>query len=501
MPSRPTTRWQVSGYRFLVRRMEHALVRRDVRMLHDPMRSQSRAYSAGLILGVVALAGCAVLALLKPQGSIGTSKILMGKDSGQIYAVIDGTVHPALNLASARLAVGSSESPASVKESQLSSMPMGPLIGIPGAPNLLTFDSSGKGHTWTICDEQKNDGSDTVTNTAIAGDLTLGDKDSTLPKGSALLVQGRDATYLIYDNKRAKVNINDRRVTDALNITGVVPRPISEGLLNSVPEVLPIEAPQITDEGGMPTTPVANFRNGDVVKLTTDNQYFVVLSNGIQQISPLTADIIRNSNPTAGNGSLQPYDRSQANIVNTLPVQDYPDTAPTIVDSKDQPVDCLSWKPLQNTDQSSSSMHATLSLVTGRNLPIPDNARPVRLAQADGNDGTLASQFYTTPGTGMLVQTTGIEPDSQRKDATFYINDTGVRYGIKDDDSAKALGMDTSKAKPESAPWPIVGLLASGPALGRQDAMVAHDGVTPDANPAKNLVKSTSDTSASSSSN
>src|SRR5262245_9177206 len=99
MPSRPTTRWQVSGYRFLVRRMVHALVRRDVRMLHGPMRSQSRAYTAGLILGVVALAGCAVLALLKPQGTIGNSKILMGKESGQIYAVIDGTVHPALNLA------------------------------------------------------------------------------------------------------------------------------------------------------------------------------------------------------------------------------------------------------------------------------------------------------------------------------------------------------------------------------------------------------------------
>src|SRR5262249_12141360 len=156
---------------------------------------------------------------------------------------------------------------------------------------------------------------------------------------------------------------------------------------------------------------------------------------------------------------------------------DYPDTKPTIVDPKDQPVDCLSWKPLQNTDQSSGSLHAALSLITGRNLPIPDNAKPVRLAQADTNDGTLASQFYTTPRTGMLVQTTGIEADSQRKDATFYISDTGVRFGIKNDDSAKALGMDSAKAKPEPAPWPIVGLLASGPALGRQDAMVAHDGV------------------------
>ena len=67
MPSKPTTRWQISGYNFLVRRMEHALVRRDVRMLHDPMRSQVRAYVVGLVLAVMVLAGCGVLALLRPQ--------------------------------------------------------------------------------------------------------------------------------------------------------------------------------------------------------------------------------------------------------------------------------------------------------------------------------------------------------------------------------------------------------------------------------------------------
>ncbi|MFF3566650.1 type VII secretion protein EccB [Nocardia jiangxiensis] len=489
MPSRPTTRWQVSGYRFLVRRMEHALVRRDVRMLHDPMRSQSRAYTVGLILGVVALAGCAVLALLKPQGTIGNSKILMGKESGQIYAVIDGTVHPALNLASARLAVGDASSPASVKESQLSSKPMGALIGIPGAPSLLTFDSSGNGRQWTVCDELKTDGTNTLTSTAIAGGLTLGDKGSKLPKNSALLVQGKDGIYLIYDNKRARVSM-DRSVTDALGITGETPRPISQGLLNSIPEVLSIVAPTITDPGG--TSALADHRNGDVVQLGTDNQYFVALENGIQQISPLTADIIRNSNPTAGNGQISPYGRTHTPIVNTLPVQDYPDTAPKIVESKDQPVECMSWKPLNSADKSDGSMHAELSLVTGHALPIPDGSKPVRLAQADNSGSDKADQFYTTPGTGILVQTTGIEPDSQRKDAVFFISDTGVRYGLKDADAEKALGMDSAKTKYEPAPWPIVGLLASGPTLSRQDAMVAHDGVAPDANPARTLVSPTS---------
>ncbi len=113
----------------------------------------------------------------------------------------------------------------------------------------------------------------------------------------------------------------------------------------------------------------------------------------------------------------------------------------------------------------------------------------MQLAQADGTGANVA-QFYTKPGSGMFVQTTGIEPDSQRKDSMFYIADTGVRYGIKDADAQKALGMDSEHATPGPAPWPIVGLLPGGPALGRQEAMAAHDGVAPDASPAKQLVQS-----------
>ena len=46
----PTTRLHVSGYRFLVRRMEHALVRGDTRMLDDPQRAQSLSFAAGGLL-------------------------------------------------------------------------------------------------------------------------------------------------------------------------------------------------------------------------------------------------------------------------------------------------------------------------------------------------------------------------------------------------------------------------------------------------------------------
>ncbi|MBF6144903.1 type VII secretion protein EccB [Nocardia nova] len=497
MPSKPTTRWQVSGYRFLVRRMEHALVRRDVRMLHDPMRSQSRAYAAGLVLGVVALAGCGVLALLRPQGSIGDNKILLGKDSGAVYAVIDGVVHPSLNLASARLAVGEPAKAVSIKESELSKKPRGALIGIPGAPSSLNFDSNGKGRAWSICDELKNDGSRELTTTVLAGDPSLGSKATKLDSGKALLVQGRDAAYLIYDNQRARVDMNDPKVTEALKIRGMTPRPISAGLLNAVPEVLPITPPKIVDPGGTPAYSLSNHRIGDVVHVDTKDQYYVVLHDGLQPISPLTADIIRNSNPTASeNPEISQYDSTQAPPSNDLPVQQYPTSAPAIVDSKDQPVECMSWKPLSGAaEKADGSKRAELAVLTGHSLPIPDSAQTTPLAQADGS-GPNVDAFYSTPGSGFFVQTTGIEADSQRRDSMFFIADTGVRYGIKDAAAQKALGMDADKAKPELAPYQIVGLLAAGPTLGRQEAMVAHDGVAPDPNPAKQLVRSKQDQSA-----
>ncbi|MBF6349349.1 MULTISPECIES: type VII secretion protein EccB [Nocardia] len=481
MPSKPTTRWQISGYNFLVRRMEHALVRRDVRMLHDPMRSQVRAYVVGLVLAVVVLAGCGVLALLRPQDKVGDNKILIGKESGAVYVVLNDVVHPALNLASARLAAGEAPDAVIVKESEVGKKARGPLIGIPGAPGAIHFDSEGKGRQWTICDVLKNDGSADRTTSVLAGGLELGAKASAMEPGKALLVQGDNHTYLVYDNKRARVDMNDRPVTDALNITGATPRPVSEGLINSIPEVLPLIAPPIADPGGVPGYEIGGHRIGEVVQVgSSEDEYHVVLADGLQQVSPLTAEIIRNSNPqTSSNYTIDQVQRTHADVSSALQVQTYPATAPSVLDAMDRPVSCLSWQPIPEAGENTGT-RAELQVITGVSLPLADQAKLVPLAQADGS-GQNVDSTYIAPGTGAYVQTTGIEPDSRRKDSIFYIADTGVRFGIKNADAAKALGMPE---KAEPAPWPIVGLLAAGPSLGREGALVAHDGVAPDQSPA-----------------
>ncbi|WP_433661745.1 type VII secretion protein EccB [Nocardia sp. CA-128927] len=494
MPSKPTTRWQVSGYRFLVRRMEHALVRRDVRMLHDPMRSQSRAFAAGLVLAIVVLAGCGVLALLRPQDKIGSSKILIGKESGGVYVMLDDVVYPTLNLASARLAAGDASKPAIVKESELGKKPRGQLIGIPGAPGSLIFDKAGKGRAWTVCDSLKTDGSDDRTTSVLIGDLDLGDKAAPMVKDKALLVKGKDATYLVWNNTRARVDMNDPYVTGPLKIRGATPRPISEGLLNAIPEVNPIMPPKIDDPGGIPNGySINNLKIGTVVQRAgKEDQNYVLLRDGLQQINPLTAEIIRVSqrNPDHGTAvsdnevTLPPPSKA-------LRVDTYPATAPTIVQPNSRPVSCLSWQPIAGAAGNSDvAVRANLSVIDATDLPMPKSAKLVSLAQADGK-GDNVDSVYFKPGSGAFVQTTGIEPDSRRKDSMFYVSDTGVRYGIKNSDAAKALGMDAeSGVTPEPAPWPIVGLLAGGPTMGREEAMVAHDGIAPDPSPAKQPVAS-----------
>ena len=76
MSTNPTTTSQVQAYRFVLRRMESALVRRDAVMLHEPMRHHLRATAVGLILAVLGLAAFFVLGRLHPTSeTLGVSAI------------------------------------------------------------------------------------------------------------------------------------------------------------------------------------------------------------------------------------------------------------------------------------------------------------------------------------------------------------------------------------------------------------------------------------------
>lgn len=97
MPLNLSNRDQNSGHLFYKRRLRAAITRFSVRMKHDDRKQQ-----AALALSIVfVLLGCGWMALLhfmKPAGLAGRSAIVGNRDTGAVYARIDGRLYPALNL-------------------------------------------------------------------------------------------------------------------------------------------------------------------------------------------------------------------------------------------------------------------------------------------------------------------------------------------------------------------------------------------------------------------
>jgi type VII secretion protein EccB len=489
MPAQVTTRAQVNGYRFLIRRLEHALIRGDSRMIHDPMRGQTRALIVGLVIAILITGACGVMAFFKPAPNMGDAQILLSKSSGAAFVRIGDRVHPVLNLASARLIVGKNDSPKDVDDKFLNTVPRGPMVGIIGAPTSIRGADNLSMSSWTVCDTwqtpgaTETTGSATLQTTVLANDPVLDGDVRAADPAQAVLTEVGGRTYLIYDGVRAPIDLSDVVVVNGLHLQGAPLRPMSLGLLNAFPLVDPI-TPVTIDGVGEPSAVVGpDYAIGSIVK-TVDSrgqQLYVVLRDGLQPISAATADIIRYGEADAARASareIAPAVVAGVPVVHRLPVDHYPTVSPQIVAPNSAPVLCMGWQ------RTNAAVPATVRLIVGHKLPVPAGAEAVRLATTDGSGPGLDS-VYMTPGSGEYVQATGVEPGSQSTGPLFYLSDTGLRYHIKDLPTADALGVAGVKApgqqsaSPQSAPWPVLSLMPRGPELSQEAALVAHDGVAP----------------------
>ncbi|WP_189034909.1 type VII secretion protein EccB [Nocardia rhizosphaerihabitans] len=464
MPAQLTTRAQVNGYRFLLQRYTHAMVRRDVRMLHDPMRIQFRSMITGIVLAVLVVAGCAILSFLRPQGQVGDAKIVMGSGSGALYAVVDGRLHPVLNLASARLITGSGESPTSVKDAKLSSMPRGPLLGIPGAPSALPGSADSGRSDWTLCEEAGAG----LHSTVLAGPARLGPRTRVAGRDEAVLAARDGIPYLVYGGKHARVDMGNEAIVSALpQLRAIRPRPIGAGLLNATVAVPDLAVPEIPKVGLPSAIRGGEIAIGTVIRVhdVGGQSSYVVLADGLQRISAFTAQVLRTSN-SLGHTSIPLFSPDAIRgipIVDTLPVQHFPADDLTIVSTETDPIVCAAWT------RGNGEQAARLQVLLGSALPMAAGTAPMPLVASQG-----AGAAYLPASTGEFIQATGIEPDSTRRDALFYVTDTGVRFGIPDLATAAVLGL----AQPKPAPWQIVSQLPGGPMLDRSSALVARDIVT-----------------------
>ncbi|WP_280269056.1 type VII secretion protein EccB [Nocardia wallacei] len=490
MPAQLTTRAQVNGYRFLLRRLDHALIRRDVRMLHDPMRSQTRSLLVGAVLGILIVAGAAILAFLRPQGAIGDQLIVSGKQSGALYVVVhsqDGStrLHPVLNLASARLITGSNAAPHAVADNKLNDFARGPLLGIPGAPAALPGSGQGDSSHWALCETLGGSARSATggTTTVVAGEPELGDRIQVTSADSALLVRHDDKTYLIYDGKRAEVDTTNSVMSRSLGLSAARPRPVGAGFIGATSEVPPLAPPQIARAGQPGPGPLSKIPVGGIISVPSltragQPEMFVVLENGVQPVTPFAAQVIRNANSQGMSdvATVTPDVLDEVPQVRTLRVDQFPVQVPKLLVTDDNPVACVSWSKTPGTGTSAvegPSERAAVSILAGTRLPIGGSAKPVELVTADGT-GDRVDTVYLPPGSGEFVQATGMESGSTRRDSLFYVADNGIRYGVPDLATADVLGLGN---KPRLAPWAIVGQLVPGPTLTPKEALTSHDSV------------------------
>jgi type VII secretion protein EccB len=483
------TRHQVTGWRFVMRRIASGVALHDTRMLVDPLRTQTRAVLMGVLLVVTALVGCFVFSLIRPNGSAANNAVLADRSTAALYVRVGEQLHPVLNLTSARLIVGRPVNPTTVKSTELDRFPRGNLIGIPGAPERMV-QSTAKDANWTVCDAVSGPATG-VTVIAGAPDSS-GARAAALNAGHAVLVRNPTSTWLLWDGRRSRIDLADHAVTGALGLGSDIPapRPIAVGLFNAIPEAPSLSAPAIPDAGSPPRFPMpVSAPIGAVVQshALEGTLYYAVLPDGLQPISPVLAAILRNSNSY---GLDQPP-RLGADQVAKLPVSRmldagrYPDQRISLVDAAHDPVTCAHWSKLAGATTNS------LTLLTGSALPVPEAVHTEDLVGA-GTGGT-ANRVALPAGTGYFTATVGQNAASPAAGSLFWISDTGVRYGIDNEGgtnapakTAEVLGLNPP-ATP--IPWSMLSLFAPGPTLSRADALLAHDGLAPDTRPGRSAAQ------------
>lgn len=467
MPTDPTTTSQVQAYRFMLRRMQSALVRKDAVMLHDPMRTHLRASSVGLIVGVLGLAAFFVVGLFKPASQVQAGDIVNVKGTARVYVVAytedqPRLLVPVLNETSARLlyaALGHGTNPPRTKSVEAPALADLPLhaepTGQPGWPQTLPEPEHLVHGGWSVCDtaaDQRDAGSGSALSTTVVLGLEPGRE---LDAAEALLVSGPDGShYLVWGGHRLPVDMTESGITRPYALENVAARPVSASLINAIPAGKELRLPEIPDAGAGSTFEQLSGRKiGDVVQVERagqDDTYYLVLREGVQEVLPAVADLIRFSSRTSTD-----FVRASVSGVPPAPVpldfSHLPGKVPTVLTTPENLVACLVWRDPNRSPV--ISVDTDLQSLGGKEIEVPG-------ATADQSQRVLIK----SGAQGALVR--GVVPGQPSHAGLIWLVTEGRRYHVPNLEVAHVLGY--READPVPAPDAILRLVESGPALDPQ---------------------------------
>lgn len=529
MPSTPTTKSQVQAYRFVLRRMQSALVRKDAVMLHDPMRTHSRATVVGVCLAGLGLLGFLIWGILSPKPKAPNDDgIIIGKPSGQVYVLLakpSKKLIPVFNLASARLLLEAQkregaekeggggagqqapsgpvevEAPQVIDDNELRDIPKERKAGIAEGPELLPSADQRVGPPWTVCDQAQLDRDAADPNvdenvpteknaktTVMAGVEELG---QLLEQRESLLVRldvdspnmkpEDQPAYLVYRTPgsanlpntsavRAEVDLSDPAVRAALDLNDVEPREISVGLLNAIPEKPELTVPRIP---GFEETSKVDLDDPDLRKV--GSVFEVQRAGGQSEYWVVHRDGLEKVKETTAD--LLRFQKSLDEEIKVVSPDVIPDVAqPDEIKDQtfpEQATEVLlprNWPVAclswKTTGEGENREEATAVYIGKK---IPGDPKPVEISTPSA-DGIRIDYFYMPPGRGAVTRQATSKADFDTGQITL-ISDRGIKYGIPDAETAAILGLDDQLPAPRN----IIQLLPDGSSLSVDEVEQSYD--------------------------
>lgn len=475
MAGESPTKWQAQAYRFGVRRLESAVSDGDPLLRGDRLRRRLNiSLIISFVLAVLILGGFTVYGFISPAPKIGNAAVVIDDETGGVFVSRDGRLYPAMNLASALLAAGrgqsgnSAPSRTTVDTDAIGKQPRGPLLGIPGAPDVLPSGSKLVASQWTVCDSTTVNSAlppksaPTVETTAILGDAepVVGEL---LPNEALLVSADKGATtYLLWHGRRAKIDLGNATIRLAFALgPDAGARPMSTAVLNLVPASADIVVPQIADQGAQPSwAGPLGVRVGDVFALERADgtrSEFVAWPDGVQLITPLIGDLIRDEfNVTRAVPLVPPKLLRQApRTSNPITTSRYPTTRPHIVGVTPDNVACV---------YRAGTKASTTAIFRLPAVPVPGKAKPVTVTKPTA---TTVDNVYIHPGMGAVLSTATQSQKSGAR-ALYVITDEGVAYPVVNGLALTYLGL--AKQVLPTAPA-LLNLLPQGPTLDPDEAV------------------------------
>jgi type VII secretion protein EccB len=458
----------------------------------EPGRRQTLAVVASVSAALVICLGALLYSFISPAGQVGDSPIIADRDSGALYVRVGDRLYPALNLASARLIAGRPDNPHLVKGSQISGLPHGPLVGIPGAPSEFAPKSPPES-SWLVCDTAATSSGvgspQGVTVTVINGTPDLTGHRRILKGSDAVVLSYGGSTWVVREGRRSKIDATDRSVLLPLGLTPEQvsqARPMSHAMYDALPVGPELLVPEVPNAGAAATFPGAPGNVGTVIvtpQISGPQQYSLVLVDGVQTLSPLVAQIMQNAGHSGNTKpvTVEPSTLAKMPVVNRLDLSAYPSEPLNVLDIRENPSTCWWW------ERTAGESRARIQVVSGPTIPIATTEvkKVVTLVKADMT-GREADQVYFGPNYANFVAVTGNNPAAQTTESLWWLTNAGARFGVDDTKEAReALGLTLT---PSLAPWVALRLLPQGPTLSRADALVEHDTLPMDMTPAELVV-------------